>query len=160
MAKEVRITAGMTVRKINSADGITLIDFRQSGGFTADMTGRKGPTPGAVLAKLAANGGTQVDLSGLTQPFWCWMENLGPANGDAPTAADYVEVGIWNAQDTSFSPLMEFAAGVRLPIPLSRNVQEVFQGPGSGTSAGGETARLMLIANNKEQNFVVSAFEK
>lgn len=160
MSKEIRITAGMTIRKINSADGVVLIDFRTSGGFTADMTGRKGPTPGAVLAKLANQGGTQVDLSGLTQPYWCWMENLGPENGDAPTAADYVEVGIWNAQDSSFAPMMEFAAGVKLPIPLSRNIQEIFQGPGSGTSGAGETARLMLLANNKAQNFVISAFEK
>jgi hypothetical protein len=112
-----------------------------------------------VLAKLASQGGTRVDLSVLTRPTWCWMANLGPADGSAPTAADYVTVGVWNAQDTSFAPLMEYPAGLALPIPLSRDLQEIYQGPGSGTAAGGETARLMLIANNRQQYFEVGGFE-
>lgn len=160
MSREVTVNASLTVRKINAADGRVLVDRKYSRGYVADMTGRAGPTPETVLAKLASQGGTQVNLAAiLTRPGWCWMENLGPADGSAPTAAEYVTVGMWNAQTRSFMPLLEFPAGLGLPVLLSRDVQEIYQGPGSGTAAAGETARLMLIANSKQQYFNVGAFE-
>lgn len=157
MANEARISATLSIQK--RLGTVQVISEQLNRQYVGDVAGNLGPSPGAVVALLASEGGTQVNLSVLTRPFWCWMENQGPTDGDTPTAADYVTVGIWNAQDTSFHPLMEFPAGLGLPIPLSRDLQEVYQGPGTGTAAAGETARLMLIANGQRQNFIVKAFE-
>lgn len=159
MANEVRVNSNLTIRKI-AADGTVLLDVvSRPSSFRASMTGAKGPVPGAIQAKLAANGGTQVDLSQLTRPTFCVITNLGPSNGDEPTDADFFEVGIWNAQDTSFSPLLEVGPGEAYTIKLTRNLQEIYQGPGSGTSGAGTTAKLMLLAYNKAQNAKVEAYE-
>lgn len=159
MANEVRVNSSLTIRKTDSG-GVVLLEYvSRPGGFIDDMTGSKGPVPGAVQAKLASAGGTQVDFSQLTRPTFCRISNLGPSDGSLATAAEYFEVGIWNAQDTSFHPLMEVGVGESYTIKLSRNLQEVYQGPGSGTAGAGETARLMLLANSKAQNALVEAFE-
>lgn len=158
MANEITVTAGLSIRK-RATDGTVRIDKRYSRGITDDMAGVKGPTPGAITAALDSAGGTQVDLSQLIRPGWVWIENLGPADGSAPQAADYVELGIWDPAVTAFYTLLEFWPGMGLPLYLSRNIQEIRQGPGSGTAAGGQTARLMLIAYNREQVMSVEAYE-
>lgn len=159
MSDEIRVSSTLTVTK-RASDGTVLIQRTLTKGFTDDMAGAFGPAPGSVLAETAENGGTLVNFGSFTRPTWVWLENQGPVDGSAIQDSDHVTFGIWNAQDTSFHPIGELAPGEGVVIKLSRDIQEVYQGPGSGTAGAGETARLMLIAYARAQNFYVGAFEK
>lgn len=114
--------------------------------FTADVAGAKGPVPGAFTAAIT---GTDVDLSELTTPALCRLQNLDPTN--------FVEVGLWDPEATLFYPLLELLPGESYVVRLSRNLAWQY-GAGTGT-AGPETNRLRVRANTAACNMLVECFE-
>lgn len=160
MADEITLSVNLAIRKVNAVTGQPLIDFRRTSSFRASLTGVRGPGPGSMVAKLASEGGTHVDLSHFTQPTWCWVGNQGPADGSDVQDSDHVQLGIWNAQNTNVGFMLEFPPGLFLPLMLSRNIQEIYEGPGTGTAGAGQTGRLMALAYNRQQIFLVEAFDK
>ena len=118
--------------------------------FTATVTGSKGPTPGAVLCSTA---GTDIDLTELTTPSLCRIQNLDAANR--------VEVGIWDPETSKFYPLLELLAGESYVVRLCRLLGwEYGTGTGAGTgTTGPNTNRLRIRANTAACNVLVEAFE-
>ena len=160
MANEITVNTSLSIRKLDANGTTELVRENFSKALRMDMSGNKGVTPGAITVKPASTGGTQVDLSALTRPGVCWIKNLGRASGAASTSADYFEYGIYDPASHKFYPLGEVWPGDEFPIPrLSRNIQEIYLGPGTGTAAGGETARLMLLSATVDLNGYVGAFE-
>ena len=112
--------------------------------FRVDVTGKKGPTPGAMSASVD---GTDVDLSELVTPTICVIRNLDATN--------FVEVGVWDG--TEFYPLMEIGPGEHYPFKLSRNLGNSY---GTGTATVDTTHNLRIKADTAACNVYVGAFEK
>lgn len=112
--------------------------------FTADVSGEKGPVPGAISAAVL---GTSVDLSQLTLPGLCRITNLDATN--------YVTVGILDP-DGDFYPLAEVLPGEFYILRLSRSLGQSW-GVGTATTDSGCT--LHIQANTAACNVVVEAFE-
>lgn len=140
MANELVITAGLTANKGN------LHYASQNNGFQADMSGTKGPSPGAISVSIE---GTDVEFSQLTDPGWCRMINLDSTN--------YVEFGIWDPENSKFFPIGILRPGKVALFEISPNLQEEFN-TGTGTT-GANTNRLRLRANGAPCNVIVDAFE-
>jgi hypothetical protein len=88
MASEVRITGSLQVRK-----GVTQYGPSQPGSVQANMTGTRGPTPGAVL--VATGAGTDINLSELDLPGgWARVMNLDPGVGTGTVTDNYIAIGI------------------------------------------------------------------
>lgn len=114
--------------------------------FNVDVTDDLGPTPGLVNA---ATTGTNVDLSALTTPALCRIENIDQTN--------YATFGIWDPEINKFYPLGEVGPGEFYVLKLSRDLaQEI--GTGTGTT-GPETNRLQVRGNSATVPVVVHAFE-
>lgn len=142
MADEATLTVSLRIAKGN----LIYQSFPQA--FTADMTGTKGPTPGAITATTV---GTLVDLSQLTQPGLCRLMNLDASN--------YVTVGMYDPQTLKFYPLLELLPGETFPLRLSRDLAEEYgTSPGTGTT-GQANNRLMVRANAASCVVLVEAFE-
>lgn len=112
--------------------------------FRATVTGRKGPTPGAMAASTS---GTNVEFGELTTPALCRLQNLDTVN--------FVEYGIWDG--AQFFPVGELLPGETYVLRLSRNLQEEY-GTGTGTT-GSAINRLRLKADTAAVNVIVEAFE-
>lgn len=148
MANEARIQSGLQIQKRNTAGDVIVLDYMaRPAGFTATVTGTKGPTPGAITCTTA---GTDVDLSELTTPGLCRIMNQDPTN--------YVEIGIWEPTGSIFYPLMELLPGESFVFRLSRNVLEQYSGTGTGTT--GPTNTLRIKANGASCVVLFEAFEK
>lgn len=113
--------------------------------FLADVSGSSAPTPGKVTATLA---GTDIDISLLTTPGLCWIQNLDPDN--------YVTLGLWDG--VSFFPIMEWLAGENFVNRLSRVLSEE-QGTGTGTITA-DVNTLRLKADTAPCECIVDIFEK
>lgn len=124
MANEATINSHVQIN--DSANLQYALGERQ---FTADITGKFGPAPGAFAASTA---GVDVDLSEFTTAGYCRIKNLDGTN--------FVEVGIYSGG--TFYPLMELLPGQFYVIRLSRNI---------GT--------LRVRANTASCNVIVEAFE-
>lgn len=136
MSKEATVRVGLTVRKLDSTDAtIILLDFNQSAAFQADVTGTFGPTPGTVAVPAE---GVSIPLTGITDPGWCWIHNQ--------SASANLQVGVKDPDSALFYPLLELKPGWRLPVPLSGDLYEQYEGTGTGT--GGPTNQLFLRAIN------------
>jgi hypothetical protein len=109
--------------------------------FRADVSGTKGPTPGAVSI---ATTGTVIDLSELTQPGLCRISNLDETN--------YCTYGVYDADTGEFYPLGELLAGEFYVLRFSRD----FGYPWSGSAT---TTSLKFYANAAEVVVLVEAFE-
>lgn len=96
----------------------------------------KGPSPGAITVPY---GGVSVDLSQLSVPGWCWLQNLD--------AAAYVEYGIYDETSLTYYPLGLIPPGTPQLIYLSPNLG-VADHPGTGTHSSGHTTKLFLKAFN------------
>ena len=118
-------------------------------GFRADVTGRKGPTPGAVAVTLL---GVNIDLSQLTTPGLCVIKNLA-----ADDTTDYVTVGIYDTSAGRYYPVVELLPGEMYAYRLSRNLGHEISGTASGTVSG---SRLQLRSHVGTVNVSVEAFEK
>ena len=114
--------------------------------YVADVTGIKGPTPGALAVSVA---GTNVDLSQLTTPGWCKIINLSTVN--------FVEWGVYDPETTKFYPIGEIPAGKWIVFKFSRNFAWEY-GVGTGTT-GAETNVLRLRADTAVCNVSVEAYE-
>jgi len=115
--------------------------------FTADVTGIKGPCPGAFTATVA---GVSVDLSELTTPGLCRIMNLDDT--------DFVTFGIYDPETTIFYPLFEVLAGETYVLRLSRDLAEEWAATGTGTG-GPETNTFHVRSNAGDCNVLVEAFE-
>lgn len=120
MASEATITVGLTIQKTSGT--LTLLDARRSAVNRIDVTGTKGPTPGAVTIPTD---GVAINLSALTTPGVFWVENQDATN--------YFALGIRDPDSSLFYPMLEFPPGMRLPLLLSRDLFEEYQGTGTGT---------------------------
>lgn len=112
--------------------------------FTADVTGKKGPVPGAIAATTS---GVSVSFTELTTPAICRIANLDETN--------YVTVGILDP-DGDFYPLMEILPGEFYAIRLSRALGTAW-GVGTATSESG--CFLHIQADTASCNVLVEAFE-
>ena len=112
--------------------------------FTADVTGKKGPVPGAITAPTS---GVSVSLAELTTPGLCRIANLDETN--------YVTVGILDP-DGDFYPLMEVLPGEFYTLRLSRALGQSW-GVGTATTDSGCT--LHIQADTASCNVLVEAFE-
>lgn len=115
--------------------------------FYVDMTGAKGPTPGAIAVPTD---GVDVYFDQLTTPGLCLITNLDDTN--------YVEVGIYDPQTDVFYPLMEVGPGESWPMILSRNLGEQYAGSGTGTTTPENYLRLK--ANVAACDVQVETFER
>jgi hypothetical protein len=144
MSNEIRATIGLAINKGK-------IDYMsRPNSFTASMTNTGGPTPGQILVSVY---GTDVDLSVLDTPGFCWMQNLDTVN--------YVEYGVWDGEFDRFYPLGELKPGEINVIRLARNLfQEYGEGPGTGTGTqGAGTNTFRMRAYNQDCKVRVEAFE-
>lgn len=141
MADEIQVQSSLTIK----ADNVQYVGRPAS--FRADMTGRAGPTPGAVLISTA---GTEVSLTALTTPGFVQFTNQDDTN--------YVEVGIREPATGYFYPFIELLPGESFVMRFSRNLLEEYQGTGTATSAA--TNQLWAKANSAELYLYVGAFEK
>lgn len=135
MADEASIRVGLYIRKTDPNDGtVTLVNGPAfSKAFQDDVSGTFGPTPGTVAIPAT---GVSVPLTGITNPGWCWIENQG--------ASSNVQVGVKDADSALFYPLLELKPGQALPLPLTTDLFEEYQGTGTGT--GSPTNLLWLRA--------------
>lgn len=162
MAREVTFNATLSIRKMD--DDVTvnpypLISRTHSKGFTDDMDKAGGPAPGLQVALVKGSGGTQVPLTALTRPGWCWFRHMGRTDGTASQAGDHVTIGIYDTDTRKFYPLAEIRPGWEFPLPLSRDLLDSFVGPGTGTTGQVNESRLMLLAYPVSQNVSVEAYE-
>jgi hypothetical protein len=142
MSREASVQFSIRIRKGNQ-------NYVRTKSFQLDITGSpaKGPVPGAITAAIT---GTTVDLSQLSTPGICSIENLDPTN--------FVEVGIREPVTGLFYPLLEIGPGEEWPFKFSRNLLEEYTGTGTGTSA--PTNQLQIKANIAACVVVVKAFER
>jgi len=109
--------------------------------FQVDVSGEKGPTPGAIEVSIA---GTDIDLSELTTPGLCRVMNLDDV--------DYIIYGIWDG--TTFHELGEIGPGETYIVKLFRSI-------GSGIGTGYANLRLACGAGGSATvDAVVEAFER
>lgn len=125
MANEASVRSGLEITKGN-------LKYRSfPNEFRADVTGSKGPLPGAVTV---TTGGTDIDLTGLGTPGFCRLGNIDSTN--------FVEYGIWNG--ANFYPLGEIGPGECYTIKIARNFAD----------------NLRVRANTASCVVVIEAFEK
>jgi len=142
MTREATIRNSLSIKT-------TSLDYRSHPtAFVEDVSGEKGPVPGAFTATIA---GTNVDLTELTIPGLCRIMNLDPTN--------YVDVGIWDPETLLFYPFMEVRPGAYYIFRLSRNLfAEYGTDPTEGT-VGPNTNQLRIKANVASCTVLVEAFE-
>ena len=140
MADEATVRISLSVKTTN-------LDHRSyPTAFVTDVGGEKGPTPGAITVTIA---GTDIDLSEITIPGLCWMQNIDATN--------YINIGIWDPEIGVFYPMIELRPGEYWLFRLSRDLFGEY-GTGEGTS-GPNTNRLRAKADVASGTLVVKAFE-
>lgn len=141
MANEATVTASLQINKGN------LQYHSRPTTWRADVTGSKGPTPGAVTVPVT---GVAIDFSELTTPGLCRVANTEGTGGN------YVTYGIHDG--SLFHPLGELLPGESFPLRLSRDLGEEHSDVGTGTT--GTVNQLYFKANGGPVNVLVEAFEK
>lgn len=139
MADEATVRSSLQIRTGN------LSYNSQPSGFQADVSGVKGPCPGAFAVSTS---GTDVDLSELSSPGLCRIANLDSTN--------FVEWGIWEPLISHFYVLGRILAGESYIIRLSPHLGYEY-GVGTGTVGGVNTLRFK--ADTAAVNVLVEAFE-
>jgi len=145
MAREASVRIGLNIRKLSGS--ITLMDENISAGFTADVDGTKGPTPGALTIPT---GGKAVSFEELSTPSLCVLKNSDATN--------YVSYGIYDPQTDVYYPLGELLPGESYVLRLSRDLQEEYVGTGTGTTAANN--QFFMKADGADVEVTVKAFEK
>lgn len=135
MANEADIRMSLTI------ESSTLKYRSHPTNFRANVTGRKGPTPGAIRA-LPGPAGTEVDLSELTTPGFVVIYNLSDTY--------YVEWGVYNG--TTFFPVGEVLPGEIYVFRFSRRLNQGYVGTGTGTDS-------FRVRGQAACDVVVEAFE-
>ncbi len=142
MAGELQITCSM-----RGTVGSIQIRSPEPSRFLANLSLVNGPTPGAFPVSVS---GTDIDLSLLTTPGICFIQNLDATN--------FVTLGSYDPDTDSFVPICEYLPGEVWPMRLSRSV--VRESTGTGTQAGGYNSVLQLRANTATVWVRVDAYEK
>lgn len=142
MANEITVQFVAQLRKSEGSNELLGRPYQAS--FQIDMTGKKGPTPGALSVPA---GGVAVSLAQLTTPGFCWVEHQGRLSGTADDG-DTLMVGIRDPGTNVFYPMLELQPGWRWPLYLSRNILEEFAGTGTGTTAPGNELYLKPGSGN------------
>lgn len=137
MANEATIRTSLMIKKGNI--------FYQSNptAFKANVTGTKGPVPGAIAVSTT---GTNIDFSQLVTPSLCRLMNLDATN--------FVTYGIYDG--ASFFPLGELLPGESYVLRLSRFLGEEFIG--TGTPA--DVNQFRMKADTSACNVLIEAFEQ
>lgn len=139
MTNEISVQSGFTIIKKSGA--ITQINHTpQPSSFRADVTGAKGPTPGAIDVTTA---GVEVDLTELSTPGFCRLMNQDDTN--------YVRYGILDIDGATFHELGELGPGESYVLKLSRLI---------GKTVGTADEGLFLKADTATCVVLVEAFEK
>jgi len=135
MANEIKVTTSLNINNGNQ-------QFRNTPtSFSADMTGTKGPSPGAVEVSPS---GTDIDLSEIDTLGFCQLQNLDATN--------YVTYGIYSPDSLDFYPLGELLAGEVAVFRLSRILDDP-----PGTSGA---RSLRFVADTAACDVIVNAFER
>lgn len=92
--------------------------------FQADVSGTKGPVPGAIEAP-ATTDGVAIDLSELTTPGLCRIRNLDSTN--------YVEIGLYIS--TTFYAIDQIKAGEHYIRRFSPNLNTSYLRVRANTAA-------------------------
>lgn len=140
MANEITVQAMLQVNNTN------LNYLSTPTTFQATQNNVGGPTPGTITVSVA---GTDVDLSELTVPGLCRMRNLDQSN--------YVQVGVWNPDQSEFYPLIRLKPGEFFVFRLDPDVNEEYSGTGTGTT--GQLNTLRLKAANSSCLVEILVFE-
>lgn len=149
MADEARVQCSLGIRKVDSATGVVQLDYQsRPTAFTVDVSGAKGPSPGAVSISLS---GTDIDLSQLTLPGLVAFQNLDATN--------YVDVGVYEPGTGVFYPVFEVGPGEVYVMKFSRNFKEQWSGTVTGTGTDAANNTLHGRANGAAVNLYVGAFE-
>lgn len=144
MSNEATVRVSLSIRKVS--DGIVLLDYSRTAGYQEDVTGTKGPSPGAIAV---STDGVAVDLSEITTPGWCWFHNQDGTNR--------VTVGIRDPDSGYFYPMLDLLPGMRYPVYLSQDLLEQYEGTGTGT--GTVNNQLWIKAFTAACNVLVEVFE-
>lgn len=135
MANEANIQANLRIRK----DNITYSS--NPGSFRADVDEGTGPVPGELVVTAA---GKDVDLSGITTPGLCRMQNR--------SATEFVTVGIHDG--ASFFPMLELLPGESYIMRLYRDLGVEFTGTGTGTPSDVNTLHLKVTGSTSARVLV------
>lgn len=127
MANEIRVQISIQVKKDN-------FQFQnQPTAFLDDMAGdAAAPSPGRITV---SEQGTDVDLSKVGTPGWALFRNLDNTN--------YVQLGVWNPDQSEFYPFARIKPGTHFLIPLDPDINEEYAGTGTGTTGQLNTLRLL-----------------
>lgn len=141
MANEIRVQAGLMITLPSGSSSQQYNSIPNQ--LTDSITTVGGPTPGTITVSTT---GTDVDLSELTDPGWCRIQNLDTTN--------FVMIGVYDG--ATYMPLMELAAEQFVIFKIYRELGREFAGTGS--SAGGNTMRIR--ADTAPCKVKVEAFER
>ncbi len=144
MANEAQIRISLNIR-------LGTLTYQSSPtGYNADVLTNHGYTPGTILVSKY---GTDVDLTQLSQPGLCIIQNLDDTN--------FVEYGIYDldSPNAAFYPLGEVLPGEIYLLRLSRLLGYQL-GTGSGTASGDTGLRLRFKANTAACRVKIEAFER
>lgn len=145
MSNEIRVLSSVTIRNGNQQFS------NNPTSFTADMTGKSGPTPGYLLASRY---GTVVSLSQITLPGgMCVITNTD--------ATDTLLWGIYDLDGTvgNFVPVGQLLPGEMAVFRMAYELgQEI--GTGSGTAQRSSGLTLMVKGLNAACECKVEAFDR
>ena len=117
--------------------------------FNGDVTGNKGPSPGALTVTVY---GESVTFSELTTPGYCRIMN----QDDSET----VDIGMYDVETDKFYPIFEVRAGEIYVVRLSSLLGNEYPGVGTGTGTSGATTNLFHLRSRTTDCIVtIEAFE-
>lgn len=149
MADEIRVQGTLQIR-VGTQDYRSNPTYYTDDAILSPFSGL-GQTPGYLIV---ATTGTDVDLSQLTRPGHVWFQNLEAEGGNFLT---------WGIRDVStdiFHPLGELGPGEFCFFKFSRDLNEEFGPPATGTGTTGPVNFFHLKADTASVPAVVHAFEK
>lgn len=139
MANEATVRAALSIRVGN-------IDYQsRPSTFLADVAEGTGPTPGEISVGV---NGTDVDLTAVTTPGLCFLQNRDDTN--------YVDYGVYDPESAKFYPLGRLLAGECFVLRLSPRIESEY-GTGTGTT-GPTTNTLRMQANGAACRVLVEVF--
>lgn len=150
MANEISISVNLSVRKLDSTNTITLVNYQGASSFQPSMAGSSGPYIGVIAAGQTT---TNVPLSAVGG-------GGGIAKFTNQSGTNSIEVGLYDASRNKFLPFMLLLPGESYLFRLSNHVgAEEPVGTGTGT-AGTGVVSLALKGNAATVPVLVEVFPK
>lgn len=144
MANEARVVNTLQIKNLS-------LNWRTpAGGFSADVSGTFGPSPGAVVVSAS---GTDIDFSKLTTPGLCEITNLE----DPDTVTSFVTLGVYDPSNDAFTPVDEIHPGETWTRRWSRFVGR--ESTGTGTGPGAYNNTIQLRSSSGTSRVAVSTFD-